>query len=211
MPVPRGIYLLMPTLEEAFPTVSEALVEQFGRSKEPAEGQGQHDPFEGMIAVLLDRELGGSGSAAALQSLAAGGLLAPENLARADVAEIRDALLEDGVSASPFLITPMKQLAQWIVEHHAGRVDALFNPDRSTDWLRGELVSIPGITLAAADAILLFALKRPSYPVDRATFRILLRHGWLDISTGYDEARELLVDRASRAAAWSPTERLQTC
>ena len=59
MPVPRGIYLLMPTLEEAFPTVSEALVEQFGRSNAPAEGQEQHDPFEGMIAVLLDRELGG--------------------------------------------------------------------------------------------------------------------------------------------------------
>ena len=42
----------------------------------------------------------------------------------------------------------------------------------------------------AADAILLFALERPSYPVDRATYRVLVRHGWLDAAAGYDEARD---------------------
>jgi endonuclease-3 related protein len=82
------------------------------------------------------------------------------------------------------------------VEHHGGRVESLLNPDRSTDWLRGELSGIRGIGLATADAIVLFALERPSYPVDRATFRILVRHGWLDVSAGYDEARELLVGHA---------------
>ncbi len=111
--------------------------------------------------------------------------------------EIRDTLREQGVSASPFLITPLKQLAEWIVEHHGGRVESLFNPDRSTDWLRGELARIPGISLTAADAILLFALKRPSYPVDRATFRVLVRHDWLDPSAPNDEARDLLVEKAT--------------
>ena len=45
-------------------------------------------------------------------------------------------------------------------------------------------------------AILLFALKRPSYPVDRATFRVLVRHAWLDPNALYDEARDLLVSQA---------------
>ena len=67
--------------------------------------------------------------------------------------------------------------------------------DRS-DWLRGELAAIRGIGLATADAIVLFALKRPSYPVDRATFRVLVRHGWLDPNSSYDEARDLLVGQA---------------
>jgi endonuclease-3 related protein len=82
------------------------------------------------------------------------------------------------------------------VQHHGARVDSLFDPDRSTDWLRGELAAIRGIGLATADAILLFALKRPSYPVDRATFRVLVRHAWLDPNALYDEARDLLVSQA---------------
>ena len=44
-----------------------------------------------------------------------------------------------------------------------------------------ELAGIKGIGPAAADAMVLFALKRPAYPVDRATFRVLVRHGWLDV------------------------------
>ena len=44
------------------------------------------------------------------------------------------------------------------------------------------------------------ALKRPRYPVDRATFRVLVRHGWLDSTATYDEARDLLVDHAHSIA-----------
>ncbi len=42
--------------------------------------------------------------------------------------------------------------------------------------------------------------KRPAYPVDRATFRVLVRHGWLDPTATYDEARDLLLDCASSDA-----------
>ena len=54
--------------------------------------------------------------------------------------------------------------------------------------------------MAGADAILLYALKRPSYPVDRATYRVLVRHGWLDPTATYDEARDLLVDSVTDRA-----------
>ena len=184
----------MPTLEDAIPAVREALVDHFGRSGDRGE---RRDPFEAMIGVLLGRELSDSGATKALGALGQAGLLAPERLSGADALEIRGSLLESGMTASLFLITTLKNLAEWIVEHHDGRVESLFNPDRSTDWLRGELAAIPGISLAAADALLLFALERPSYPVDRATFRVLVRHGWLDPSASYDEAREVLVETAT--------------
>jgi endonuclease-3 related protein len=203
MPVPSGNDLLMPTLEDAFPTVCEALARDSGGASVLAERQ---EPFEAMIGVLLDRALGASRAVTAIGALEEAGLLSPEQLKRADVLEIRDALLEKGVSASPLLIAPVKHLAEWLVEHHGGRVESLFNPERSTDWLRGELASIPGVSLAAADAIVLFALKRPSYSVDRATFRVLVRHGWLDASALYDEARDLLVDHASRGGNVSEGE-----
>jgi endonuclease III related protein len=184
----------MPTLEDAFPTVREALVKQFGGPVAEVEQRG---PFEAMVGVILGRELSAASSAAAVAALDEAGLLTPDGLASADVVEIRQTLLEHGVSAPPFLIAPLKHLAQWIVEHHGGRVDSLLNPDRSTDWLRGELAAIRGVSLTAADAILLFALKRPSYPLDRGTFRVLVRHGWLDPSALYDEARDELVEKAT--------------
>lgn len=186
----------MPTLEDAFPTVYQALVEHFGPV---AADSGGEAPFEAMVGVLLDRELGGTRVGAALDGLEKAGLLTPERLAAAEVLEIRDALLEEGVPASVQTIAPLKNLAGWIVDRHGGRVESLFNPDRSTDWLRGELAAIKGIGLTAADAVVLFALRRPSLPVDRATFRVLVRHGWLDPGATYDEAHDVLVDRATEA------------
>jgi endonuclease III related protein len=185
----------MPTLAESFPTIRSALVEHFALA--PI-GVDRETPFEAIVRVLLDREFGAARTATALEVLERAGLLRPEGLAKADVLTVRDALLEAAIPASPQSVAPLTNLARWIVEHHGARVESLFNPDRSTDWLRGELAAIRGIGLATADAILLFALKRPSYPVDRATFRVLVRHEWLDPGAGYDEARDLLVSQAAQ-------------
>ena len=194
MPPPRGIAVAMPTLAESFSTIRSALVENFALA--PAEDD-RDSPFEAIVRVLLDREFGASRGAAALEVLERAGLLTPDALAQADILAVRDALLEAAIPASPQSVAPLSHLARWIVEHHGARVESLLNPDRSTDWLRGELAAIRGIGLATADAIVLFALKRPSYPVDRATYRVLVRHGWLDPSAGYDEARDLLVGQAA--------------
>jgi endonuclease III related protein len=48
--------------------------------------------------------------------------------------------------------------------------------------------------------LILYALKRPSYPVDRATFRVLVRHDWLEPTATYEEARDLIVDHALNQA-----------
>ena len=49
-------------------------------------------------------------------------------------------------------------------------------------------------------------LGRPTYPLDRATFRILARHGWIETTTDYDEARDVvdsaLGDRPSSFSRW---------
>jgi len=191
----------MPTLDDAFSTVCEALVEHFGPPPDEFEGLA---PFEAMVAVLLDRELGGARWRAALDGLDESGLLSPDRLAGAEFPAISDALRDKGLSASANAIAPLKHLARWLVDHHDGRVDSLFDPHRSTDWLRGELVALKGIGPAAADAVLLFALKQPSYPVDRATFRVLVRHDWLDSTASCEEARDLVVDHAAlRAEPWA--------
>jgi len=188
----------MPTLDDAFSTVHSSLVARFGLP--PALFEGLVGPFEAMSAVLLERNLGPQKAVAALGGLRESELLAPDLLAKADVVELIDAVAEQGLSISAGALAPLHRLARWLVQHHDGRIEALFDPHRSTEWLRGELASIKGIGMAGADAVLLYALKRPAYPVDRATFRVLVRHGWLDQTATYDEARDLLVDCTSSFA-----------
>ncbi len=184
----------MPTLNEAFDDLRASLVVAFGHARAEFEGLS---PFEAMIAALLARTLGETAWKTALDGLREAELLTPEAMAGAEVIEIGDAVRKKGHSVAAETLAPMRHLARWLVEHHDGRVDSLFNPDRSSGWLFGELSAIKGVGVKGADAILLHALKRPSYPVDRATYRILVRHGWLDPSAGYEEARDLLIDQVA--------------
>ncbi len=189
----------MPTFDEAFGILQSALDDAFGPAGSDFEGL---EPFEAIVAVLLDRNLAVSSWRPVLDALREEGLLTPERMAEIDLIGLGDVVRQEekGRSISAETLAPPRHLARWLVENHDGRVDSLFNPDRSTGWLRGELAAIKGVGIRGADAILLHALKRPSYPVDRATYRVLVRHDWLDPSADYDEARDLLVDQVTREA-----------
>jgi endonuclease-3 related protein len=192
----------MPTFDDVSDDVRSRLAGSFGPPPSQFEGL---EPFEAMIAVLLERSLGQGRWRAVLDRLGELGLLVADRLAEADLVEIDDALHDQGPVVPPKALAPLKRLARWLVDHHGGKVDSLFNPDRSTDWLRGELASIKGVGMAGSDAILLYALKRPSYPVDRATYRVLVRHGWLDPTATYDDARDTVVQPVAEGAdEWMP-------
>jgi len=180
----------MPTLDVAFSLVSRALVDHFGRPRSDFEDLA---PFEAMVAVLLARTMGRERWKAVLDGLGEAGLLTPDRLADAELIEIVDALRIKKQAPSIKTLAPLKQLARWVVE----RGDA---SDLSVARVREELAGLKGVGITGADAILLFAFERPSYPVDRASFRILVRHGWLDPTATYEEARDALTGAAASAA-----------
>jgi endonuclease-3 related protein len=183
----------MPTFDEALAAVHLAIVRYAGR---PPSVLRDREPFAAVAAVTLMRA-GAQGKWQALaDALRDTGLLVPETLAAADLVELRDALLVKGRPLRLERLAPLKRLARWLLEHHGGNAEFLASPHYSTGWLRGELSRIRGISDRDADSILLLALERPSYPVDRATYRVLVRHGWIDPTASYDEARDLLVDAA---------------
>jgi endonuclease-3 related protein len=187
----------MPTLDDSFEAIHTALLDRFGPP--PTEFESS-DTFETMVAVLLNRVTGGTGSKEGLDGLAEHGLLTPERLARAEIPEIIDAMRGRAVSVPARSLAPLRQLARWLVDHHDAQADSLFDSHQSIDCLRAELAGLNGISQSGADALILYALKKPSYPVDRATFRVLVRHDWLEPSATYDEARELMVDHAATQA-----------
>jgi len=183
----------MPSLDEALPLIRAAAVEPDGA---PADRFHGLDPFAAMVAALLARQVGASVRRPALEALAEQGLLDPARLDEAGMPELQDALRGKVRSLSVRTLAPAKQLARRLVDRYEGRAEALLESGRSTDELREELAGVRGVGLVGADAILLAALRRPTYAVDRGTYRILVRHGWLDSSATYEDARDLLVHHA---------------
>ena len=196
----------------ALAELRDALTDRYGRPTPTAEGL---DPFEALVAVLLDRAFDARKRDAALDALRDDGLLTPQALAEADPAELDEALRAIGVPVAQHGFAPVRRLARWLVELHHGNADLLAGTDSAipTSQLRDELVAVNGIGSASADALLLFALGRPAYPLDRPTYRIFARHGWIDPDVGYDDARDTVEqlapdDPASLAELSSWFERL---
>jgi endonuclease-3 related protein len=157
-------------------------------STQPAERPvSDNSGFGRVVAVYLDGALSAQDAALAHAKLCESGLMEALPLLEADASSIESAM---GLPARKAAATAsqLQRLAGWYLDH----ADA--TPTRSPGELRESLLSLPGIGAATVDAVLLWGLGEPSYPVDRATYRILVRHGWLDRESGYDEARILIVD-----------------
>ena len=215
------------SLEQCAGDVRDALEGRYGR---PRPTRWDLDPFEALIATLLDRALDGPKILAAVDALREGGLLDPQTLAESDPSELGEALRSAGLKVADKALLPLRRLARWLVEVYHGDADVLADPGGpvSTGQLREELVAISGVGPTTADELLLMALRRPVYPVDRATYRIFVRHGWLDATADYEEARErlerlapddaaslaslkLAFERVGRDACWSTVAKCDRC
>jgi len=196
----------MPPLDDSSPAIRDALTDRYGRPPAPAAGL---DPFESLVATVLARVFDAKKLRVAVEALRDEGLLDPQALAEADTTEAEDALRAQGLTVTRGALTPLRRLARWLVELHHGAADELVGPDSAVapSQLREELLAVNGVGPATADALLLFALGRPVYPIDRATYRIFARHGWIDPDAGYDEARDaverLAPDDAEALALYS--------
>jgi len=172
-----------------------ALLGHYGPLPRPG-GQGgpevDEGPFGAIARVAIGLVADARATDAALAALRGAGLLEAEALSKASPAEVEDVLKGGRVRLAARSLGPLRKLAAWAAGGGLGDEaggDGGESDAPSTESLREEWRSINGVGPATADALLLFALGRPSYPVDRATYRVFVRHGWLDPSADYDEAR----------------------
>jgi endonuclease-3 related protein len=197
----------MPTFDESFPAIELALGERYGRPESVADGAVES--FAAAVAVILERTVAAKKVAKGIGALADAGLLEPQAMAESDPAEIVDVLKTFGVSAPARVVGPIRRLAAWLVSRQESSPDPLRDESVSTGELREELSGLSGIGQATADAILLLAGRRGVYPLDRPTYRILIRHGWLDPTADYEEARSVMErpghqdpETLTRLAGW---------
>lgn len=138
-------------------------------------------PAGSLAATFLRETLSSSAAATALAALEAAGLVDGAALAEVTPDELA-AVAGVPAAAGRGWARRLIELARWF--EGSGDLES-----RSTEGLRDELRSRRGLGPGAVDAILLDALDRPAYPVDRGTYRVLVRHGWIEPEAGYDDAR----------------------
>jgi endonuclease III len=195
----------MASLAECYHPMIAALADYYGQ---PLPIAKERSAYESMLAAALSRSVDSARARSILEKLDHAGILVPAVLSRIESAEILDSLRDSGESLPPRSAIMLSRLAQWYIKAFGDDNLYLDLASREASHLRAELAAINGIGLATADAILL-AMKRPVYPVDRGSYRILVRHGWIDSTADYDHASELLSGQASgnceeiaRLAVW---------
>ena len=83
----------------------------------------------------------------------------------------------------------LKNFVVWLWDHYGGDLDRLETV--SLVELREEMLGINGIGFETADAILLYALGKPSFVVDTYTGRVARRHGLIDEESDYEQLKAL--------------------
>lgn len=181
----------MGSLKDDFSEIRRVLISQYGRSGVASATATPDDPFGRLVRVFLAGSIPAEKLDRLIDALRDAGLLDERSLAEADPAELEQAA-SDRVKIRPQILATLRRLAGWVVER--GGVEEV--EGRSTEWLRQELRALKGLGPATVEALLLHGFDRPAYPLDRPTYRVFVRHGWLDTSAGFDEARETVEDLA---------------
>ena len=182
----------MPQLVESAPALLEALRERYGSLPAPGGepwNRGDALPFESIVRAGRGLVAEPRVASAGFDVLRDAALLDPAALAAINPLELDELFLQGKVKLAAKALAPLRRIAGWANERS---LDAETLARLSTEAIREDWRALNGVGPATADALLLFGLGRPTIPVDRASYRILVRHGWLDSSSDYDEARSTL-------------------
>lgn len=148
-------------------------------------------PFEVVVGAVLVQNTSWRNVERAISNLREHELLDVQRLARVTTQRLERLLRPAGyyrVKAKR-----LGNLLEFLVVEHEGSLDSLFALPIAV--AREQLLSVNGVGPETADSILLYAGNQPKFVVDAYTKRVLVRHGWLDASCGYDDMQQLFEQR----------------
>lgn len=152
--------------------------------------------FELLVSTILSQSTTLANERRGLEGLRARfGAVTPENLARADVSEIRKAIWHAGLARQK--APRIKATAQRVLETWNGDVGSILT--LPTERARDVLMALPGVGPKTADVVLAMAANRPIFPVDTHIARIARR--WRLVRRGGYEATRAALE------AWTPPKK----
>jgi endonuclease-3 related protein len=147
-------------------------------------------PLEIMIGAVLTQNTNWSNVEKAIENLRREKLMDVEKLVSISPEELAELIRPAGY----FTVKTkrLKNLLNYIHENYQGSLEQFFS--LSLDALREELLSISGIGPETADDIILYAAGKPTFVVDTYTYRILLRHFFIESDADYHTIKELFEE-----------------
>jgi len=86
----------------------------------------------------------------------------------------------------------IKRLIEFINNQYEGKIENMEHENLKS--LRAGLLSINGIGPETADCILLYVVNKPIFVIDKYTYRLLYRHGFIVRETSYSEMQNLFME-----------------
>jgi len=156
----------------------------------PSEG-----PFETMVGAVLTQHASWRNAELAIDALRARGLLEPGAVAAAPAATLARTIRRSGSYRRK------SETIRALVREIAARPDGLDGLlSMEPDVLRALLLGIRGIGRETADAIVLYAARRPSFVVDAYTRRFAERHRLVEAGASYGRVQALFESALPRDA-----------
>lgn len=162
--------------------VYQLLLERFG----PQRWWPAQTPFEVMVGAVLTQNTSWRNVERAIENLRHSGLLEPRALYALPVESLAELIRPAGY----FRVKARRlhNLLAYVMDRHGGSLERMFATP--LERLREELLEIKGIGPETADSILLYAAAKPSFVVDTYTYRVCVRHGWVEPEVGYEGLKE---------------------
>ncbi len=139
--------------------------------------------FEIMVGAVLVQRTRWENTAMSIAALAARGLLDPEALASADVADLQKLIAPSGFMTSKS--RACIALARWAV---AAGISETTLPGVPDEGLRATLLALPGVGPETADAMMLYAFDRKVFVADAYARRLFEAVG-IAAPAGYEPLR----------------------
>jgi endonuclease III related protein len=162
----------------------EALLSRFG----PQGWWPGRTRLEVILGAILTQNTAWHNAALALKRLRKARRLTWSGLREASIGELESSVQPAGFYRQK--ARTIREFVAWLERSHRGSLHALFA--RPAEEVRRQLLELKGIGPETADAILLYAGRRPFFVADAYTRRVLSRHGLLPATTTYAQAQQFL-------------------
>ena len=152
-------------------------------------------PFEMMVGAVLTQATAWTNVERAIANLKEADLLSPAAIRGVDTPTLATLIYSSGYYNAK--AATLKALAQFLGDAYDDNIDAMmWYADDAR--LRKELLGLKGIGEETADAILLYALRKPSFVIDAYTRRLAQRLGIAPKSKSYSAYQRLFIDHLPR-------------
>ena len=146
------------------------------------------DLFSILVATILSQNTSDKNSWRAFQRLREKVGVSPGSLSKASIHEVEEAIRPAGLYRvkAPRIIS----IARIVSSELGGNLRRIL--ELPLGQARRRLLEIPGIGPKTADVLLLFAARKPVFPVDTHVARVSKRLGLVEAGAGYEEIRRVL-------------------